>query len=320
LIHIRVGLALVGLACLSAPLALAQGEANGPPDLARRSAAELKKTLLEINAVPKHKMDAVTAEREAALRLLKSYRYLVGVPYENVVLDDELNKYADAAARICRKIGRIDHHPKNPGLPDDEYQIALKGTTSCNLFQTGGPENRVLLASVETFVADAGPNIEHLGHRRWCLNPLLRKVGFGRAGKFAALSCFDRSQEKVPDFDFVSFPCPGLMPLEYFRPTYAWNVSVNPQKYGPPQDSVKAAIYRADRKGEKDGPPLKLNFHKVDRQGYGLGNAIIFRPDPSVVALGKRYVVEITGLVRADGTAAEALRYPVELILLSRAP
>jgi hypothetical protein len=304
---------------LPRPVARGQGEGDEPPaDLARRTAAELKKTLQEINSLPKEKLDAVSAERQAALRLLKSYRYLVGVPYANVVLDDELNRYSQAAARLCQKIGRLDHHPKNPGLPEEEYQVALKGVVSSNLHWGGGPRTGNMVAGVQSFMDEPGPaNAETLGHRRWCLNPYLRKVGFGRAGQFVAMWCFDRSQEKVPDFDFVGYPCPGLMPLEFFRPSSCWSVSLNPKKYQPPPDATEARIYPADKEGTKKGPALTLNHHKVDRLGFGLGNVIIFRPAASAVAPGKRYVVEIGGLMRADGAVAEVLRFPVELIVLS---
>src|SRR6266446_3381058 len=77
-----------------------------------RSLAEIRSTLKQINAAP------AATEEEQALKRLHIYRYLAGVPYEDVVLDEEFNKYALAAARLCSAIGKLDHKPENPGLDE----------------------------------------------------------------------------------------------------------------------------------------------------------------------------------------------------------
>src|SRR5277367_4791194 len=73
---------------------------------------EIKKTIDAISRDPAPK--GADAERHAALRQLKIYRYLCGVPYENLELDPDLNQFARAGAKICDKIGRLDHKPANP--------------------------------------------------------------------------------------------------------------------------------------------------------------------------------------------------------------
>src|SRR5262249_19556527 len=133
-----------------------------------RTVGELRKTLAAIETVPADKGDAERAEREQALRRLRAYRYLAGVRYDNVVLDDNLTAYAVAAARLCAKIGRLDHMPKTPGMPEAEFKFALKGTLSCNL--AAGPPTLVHTVDMLMDDSDAG-NIARLGHRRWCLNP-----------------------------------------------------------------------------------------------------------------------------------------------------
>ena len=157
------------------------------------------------------------------------------------------------------------------------------------------------------------PNIDRLGHRRWCLNPAMQKTGFGRAGEFTAMYVIDFSRKSVPDYDFVSWPTRGPMPVEYFKSSYAWSVSVNPRRYNKPGD-VTAKVYATDEKGEKKGDALKLNYSHVDTEGFGVPNCIIFRPDKATIAAGRRYVVEIEGLTTGKDKKAAPLRYEVEFV------
>jgi uncharacterized protein YkwD len=278
-----------------------------------RTKEQIKKKLQEISTALSAKVDRAAAEREAALRRLKAYRYLCEVPYANLALDDKMNKGAAAASRICAKLGRLDHQPSNPGLPKAEYKLAYQGATRSNL----GAGYPTLKAAVDGWVDDSDPgNINRLGHRRWCLNPLMGKVGFGRTGKFTAMWAHDFSQKRVPDFAFISYPARGLMPVEFFRRTAAWSVVLHPRKYRRPDKSVKPNIYRVDRLLKKVGEPLALNHVSVDTIPFAIPNCIIFRPGKEAVAPGKRYLVEIEGLKRANGRPA-TLRYLVEFIRLN---
>jgi hypothetical protein len=282
--------------------------ADGP---APRTLDEVKKALAEIAAPPEKKPDAATAERQAALRRLKAYRYLSGVPHDDLVLDDDLNAACDAGARLCEKLGRLEHTPKNPGWPEDEFRLAYRGTSQSNL----GFGYRSLVDAMDGWMDDSDDgNIDRVGHRRWCLNPAMRKVGFGKSGQYYAMHSFDRSRKEVPDFDLVSFPGRGLMPVEYFKPHYAWSVSLNPKKYNPPPKSVTVKVYPADDKGKPDGEALELNYSNVDTVGFGIPNCIIFRPEKAAVAPGKRYVVEIEGVTLRKGGEAATVRFAVEFV------
>src|SRR5262249_4139446 len=126
---------------LAAPLLAGLGAwtGAGEPKTEDRSLAEVKRRLAEISggaaALPK-KGDRA-AERLAALRRLNAYRYLSGAPAD-AVLDDQMNREAEAAAALCQRIGRLDHNPPNPGMKEEEYKLALKGVNSCNLHQGQG--------------------------------------------------------------------------------------------------------------------------------------------------------------------------------------
>jgi hypothetical protein len=154
-----------------------------------RSEEQMTKKLLAIDP-PGQKIEGESGMREAALRRLKCYRYVCEVPYENLVLDEEMNKICQAGAELCQKIGRIDHKPPNPGIPEADYKVAFNGTSKSNLAQ-GQPN---LIRAVDSWMDDSDPsNIDRVGHRRWCISPRLGKTGFGAAGKFYAMHSLDQS-------------------------------------------------------------------------------------------------------------------------------
>jgi hypothetical protein len=228
-----------------------------------------------------------------------------------VTLDDDANAACEAGVKLCAKIGRIEHTPTNPGLPEDEFQLAYKGTSRSNLGQ-GYP---TLVEALDIWMDDSSEgNISRLGHRRWCINPTMQKTGFGRFGKFTAMYVFDRTRKEVPDYDFVSWPPSGPVPVEYFPSSAAWHVSVNPQKYNKFGDEVSAKVYAADDKGDKKGDALKLNYSGIDTAPYGIPNCVIFRPAKVAVVPGRRYVVEVEGLTSGKEKKPAPLKYTVEFI------
>jgi uncharacterized protein YkwD len=276
-----------------------------------RTADAVKKKLAEITEKPAKEPAGMAGERAAALRRLKAYRYLAGLPFDDLALDDDANAACEAAARLCAKLGRLSHNPDNPGLPEDEYKLALKGASRSNLAQ-GYP---TLSRAVDTWMddSDAG-NVALVGHRRWCLNPAMQKTGFGRSGEYTAMWVFDQTRKTIPDYDFVSWPPPGAVPVEFFKGGTAWSASVNPRKYNKPGEDVKVRVYAADDKGEKKGDPLKLKSTVVETNAFGIPNAIIFRPERLAVTAGRRYVVEIEGLTKGKDKAAAPVRYEVEFV------
>jgi hypothetical protein len=233
------------------------------------------------------------AERMAALRRLKAYRFLCGVPYENLELDPELNRYCEAGAKLCEKIGRIEHTPANPGLPEEEYQAGYKGTSHSNLHQ--GQKN--LAHSVDGYMNDSDArNIAHVGHRRWCINPSMQKTGFGRSAGFCAMWSFDKSQPVVPDYNFISYPPNGYIPIQYISRRHAWNISLHPRKFLAPDQSVKVTVYEVDPFLYRVGEPLSFNHNSVDTTGPGIPYCLIFRPENARLEDGQRYMIEVEGL------------------------
>lgn len=257
------------------------------------------------------------ARREAALRVLMNFRCLCGVPYQDLKLDWAYIAHCEAASYLLSKVGKLDHTPANPGLPEAEYRFGFEGTSKSNLSTVDSP-----IQAVRGFMDDSDPgNIQRVGHRRWCLNPAMLKTGFGFGWGYTAMWSMDHSRSEIPDYDFVAFPPRGLVPVGSFRSHYAWSLSLNPQKYQTPEATrVKVEIRPAKLslkppRLEKAPAVLPIDYFHVDTGGYGIPNCIIFRPAGFKVVPGTAYWVEITGLETLRGQKTN-LGYLVAFIAL----
>ena len=279
-------------------------------ELYPRRASEIKATL-EILAPERSSPLNVP---NAYIQRLKQFRYICGVPYEDLQWDAQQADLAQHAALICSKLGHLTHSPGHPpGMSDSEYDLCKKGAGQSNLFM--GITQPV--ACVDGWMNDSDPsNIGRVGHRRWCLNPAMQKSGFGTEGKFAAMYAFDTSRKQVPDWDFVAYPARGYMPVEFFGERHAWSVSLNMAKFVTPgRSKPEVALKAANDKLAPEGEPLKLDFFVVESGGFGSGPAIIFRPKTLTLKHDARYIVEITGLKAKKGDDAP-LRYLVHFVSL----
>lgn len=203
-----------------------------------------------------------STKHEGARRRLQQYRYIVEIPYKDIVLDNQLNDYGDWGAKILAQIGSLTHHPKNSvGWPEADFKKAYIGCSKANLSM-----NTDYALSVDAYMFDSDPsNIDRLGHRRWCINPSMLKVGFGAAaggkGKFfGSMMAHDTSGKgRVPDWDLICYPARGYMPVTLFplqagiggkawmRGAYAWSVTVNTRKFQTPsKDAIKVTVRRMD--------------------------------------------------------------------------
>jgi hypothetical protein len=282
-----------------------------------RSREEQAKRLEEIDPAEKAAVPErgdLRARREAALRRLRAYRYLVGVP-DDVRLDDGLNAKCQSAAELLAKLGSLTHDPPNIGLPEGQYAAAREAAAKSNLHcDFGGRAD--LAASVDYYIDDSAPhNIGRLGHRRWCLNPSMASTGFGLVGGFAAMWAFDRGRETTaapagPDFDLVAYPPAGPVPMSHFGERTAWSISLNPARYRVTDRRPEVTLRRLDDDFAPVGGPVELDTLKLDTRRMGVPLCLIFRPAEGVKA-GERYLVSVDGLTTADGKPAP-LRYVVE--------
>lgn len=312
-------------------LAAAVSAAPSPEATAKRSKAEIERTVKAIEATARSSAPTgVRAEPAKApqgavsltvspselskargeLARLNAYRYLAGLNYD-VQLKDEWNLTCKYAAHLCNVIGGIDHTPPKPaGMDEATYRRGYEGTSHSNLFWTSGSDG--LTGSVDGYMDDSDPgNVSRVGHRRWCLNPAMRQTGFGVVKGSSAMWSMDGAGKDSPGA-IICFPSAGFHPIEYYKQDTAWSVSLDPDRYQARSPQVKvyalksgASRFPADVSGLAE---VGLRDVRVDTSGIGVNQCLIFRPQVKAVR-GARFGVVITGV---DGLPGGRLAYTVE--------
>lgn len=275
-----------------------------------RSVEAITETLRDIENLPEQEGYPKGDLRVKALRRLQQFRYLCNLPFEGMLLDSKMNELCEYGAKLCKAIGRLDHTPANPGLPDAEYKKGYEGTSHSNL--SVGPG---MPGSVDSYMDDSDPsNVGRVGHRRWCLNPRMLKTGFGAALPYTAMWSMDNSRSKVPPIDYVSYPAAGYMPREYFRNNTAWSITSASGKFAArSKGKVKISVRALDEWYAPVGLPLQLTDVNVDMGGYGGSPCLIFRPKAAQNTAGSKYWTEIS----VDGDETPEIRFLVEFVSVS---
>ena len=257
---------------------------DGEPQTGRlypRTRKEIQDGIREIEKRPKPK--TLSKEVHEATNKLNIYRFLCGVP-AIVEGDPEFSKNAEDAALACKQNGGLSH-------------AIGHSTDKCNLSTIGN-----VVGCVSQFMEDGGANNRDArGHRAWCLNARMGKVGFGSGGdSYSAMWCMDGSGKAIRDT--WSYPGKGLFPLEYMHGN-AWSL------YGAGQpssvDKLKVEVFRLSKRPEHSLPSsgdIPGREIKVNHVSLGM-NAINFEPEEP----NKRgiYWVRINGGGVRDGYLVE---------------
>jgi hypothetical protein len=227
---------------------------EGEPEAGRlypRTKDEIRAGIREIGK--QERPDGVSKEVHEATIQLNIYRFLCGVPHE-VVADPEFSEKAEDAALACKKHGGLSHSIGN-------------STDKCNLSTIGN-----VRASVAQYIEDSGANNRDArGHREWCLNPPMGKVGFGSGGdSYSAMWCMDGSGKSIRGI--WTYPGRGLFPLEYMHGN-AWSL----YGAGKPDSAskLKVEVFRLSKRPEKplpshgeiQGRPIKVNHVSLGMGG-----------------------------------------------------
>ncbi|MFB9277466.1 CAP domain-containing protein [Cohnella cellulosilytica] len=255
------------------------------------------------------------------------YRFVSGLPYDLTATTD-LNAQAQYGAVLLAAEDDFSHEPAKPwDMPQAFYKRGLESASSSNLYAYYGGEDHIAALSIDAYMEDSDTsNLAEVGHRRWILNPPLKRIGLGQAASeegwiYSVMQVVDESRAKVPDFNYVAYPANGAFPLEIFGPDYAWSVSLNEEKFQAPEGKkvTVTVVRQRDRKtwtlNSKYGKVAeKGNYFTVEPSGYGSGAAIIFRPGGILkYEDGDRYQVTIQGLRSQTGTA-RTLSYAVDFV------
>jgi hypothetical protein len=142
----------------------------------------------------------------------------------------------------------------------------------------------------------------------------MQKLGLGRSGDYCAMWAFDSSGTPAADYDLISFPPPGYVPIDFFGAKYAWSITLNPAKYCMPKlDEVVVQLFPIEQGNADRAHAIEIENLAVDTQGFGVNNCIIFQPKAIQVGTGKSYLLEIRGLQTRDGQPA-SVTFPVHFI------
>lgn len=258
-----------------------------------------------------------------AANMMNFMRCLAGLP-DDVELDDTLCSQAQHGAVLLAATNKMSHTPSRPADMDEEfYKLGYKSTTSSNIFWASGYQiNTLLNRSITSYMSDSdASNIDRVGHRRWILNPQMKKTGFGLANGFSTMQAFDRSRTEKVNYDYVAWPGIESFPKDFFSSKDAWSISLNPEKYDNKKISnIKVSLTRkSDNKiWDFDNKNTDKNgkFFNVETSGYGIPFCVIFRPEGiERYNDGDGFSVKVTGLYDKTGAQKE-IEYSVEFFKL----
>nr|WP_237179022.1 S-layer homology domain-containing protein [Paenibacillus sp. MMS18-CY102] len=244
-------------------------------------------------------------------------RYLAGLP-NDLTADWTLEQQQQTAALVNAVNNQLTHYPSKPAdMEQAIFELGQAGTSSSNLFK-GSP---TFYDNVLGYMSDSDPsNIGRVGHRRWILNPAMKKTMFGMvyasgsadySPPYASMYAFNRDRDNSEfSYDYIAWPSAGYFPEEVFAPADAWSVSLNPSRY----DKAKTSSIRVQLTRERDGKSWTLDqadrnangeFFNVETSGFGVPFAVIFRPD----GIGKfgsddTFRVHISGVYTLGGQEA----------------
>ena len=247
------------------------------------------------------------------LNAINYARFLAGLP-DDVALDPS---YVDRAQHgsVLLAVGQFAHSQPKPADMDQEFYDVANAATSSSNIGWGYPT----LAGFNDGCMDDSDssNIDRVGHRRWLLNPPLRKTGMGYANARTDTFVFDWSRAAAVGYDTIKWPCAGPFPVEMLSAGTAWSITLNPDRYDWTSGGHTVTMRRV-----RDGRTWTLSaadtdksgdYFRFDTGGYGVANCFIFRPDPASVGayrVGDSYQITLSGgIFRSDGVTPAKVSY-----------
>jgi uncharacterized protein YkwD len=199
----------------------------------------------------------------ALLRRVNYFRAMAGASGD-LLLDDERNAKAQAAALMMVANNRADHDPQPFWVCYSEAGVEASGKS--NLFYLGS-ESPSVSNIVDGFIRDAGSGNSSAGHRRWILYPRQRVIGSG-----TAVTAQDSANALWVIGDFASgplvqtaWPPAGYVPYQLVFERWSFSY---------PEADFSAATVTMDR-----GPEFPVDV-TVEPVANGFGdNSIVWVPD-----------------------------------------
>ena len=269
-------------------------EASTPPyDLKYHTKEEIVEKAKELNidinhidtfdeepvfVAPNYNPGSLSQEsKDMSLNTLNLCRYIAGIP-DDVTIDSSYEELTQAGSLVNAANDELTHYPDKPeSMSQDLYDIGRTGTSRSNLFwssaDSGGPES-IIFGYMDD--SDAG-NIQVVGHRRWILNPSMKKTAFGHVGNYLSMYAFDRSREEEFVGDYVAWPAQEH-PIELFE-GQVFSFSLNSRYY----DAVDINTLKVTVTSETQGKTWTLTNGSsegslyADNNYYGMNRCVIFK-------------------------------------------
>ena len=215
------------------------------------------------------------AAQKRVLAVVNQVRGMTGL--KPVGLSAGYSATAQQAALIQHYQGGLKHFP--PKSAQCYSKKGAKGSSSSNL-AWGSSNAKVVIQ----YMADAGSTNTAVGHRRWILNPLTRKIGVGQVGIHNVLHVVGSQSDRNPVPRYVSWPSAGYFPKE-LEPGGRWSFSTFRTDLS--LEGAKVGVTAG-------GKAIALKQLK-QKLGYGDQSAVVW-DFAQRVASGKTYTVTITGM------------------------
>lgn len=247
-------------------------------------------------------------------------RYLAGLP-DDVEADWSIEQQQQTGALVNAVNQVMSHYPQKPaGMNDVMHQLGYDANRSSNLYY-GSP---TFYDNVLGYMSDSDSNnIDRVGHRRWILNPQMKKTMFGMVFsrsssdssslgvRHATMYAFDK-QRPAEDvsYNYISWPPAGYTPMEVFAASDAWSVSINPNLYDRTKtEDITVTLTRdSDQKSwsfNHNDRDVRGKFFNVETSYFGIPFSIIFRPDAlEAMKNDEAFHVSINGLYTKTGLPA----------------
>lgn len=256
---------------------------------------------------------------EDGLNAANFVRFLAGLP-DDLEADWSLEQQEQSAALLSAVNRVLSHTQKKPaGMEQSMFDIGNAGAGGSNLIKG----SLTFYNHVLGYMSDSDEsNIDRVGHRRWILNPLMRKTMFGMvysapdangsAYPYGTMYAFntDRDPAEV-DYDYVAWPSAGWFPQELFAVRDAWSISLNADQYDNTRTSDIQVTLTRERDGRKwqfdsNDKDVSGHYFNVETSEYGIPFAIIFRPEGIGAFSGNdTFKVAISGLYDTSGQATQ---------------
>ena len=273
---------------------------------------------------------AGTVRREVLVEALNELNYirsLIGVP--SVVLNDDYNNRAQHGAVLLDTINTLSHTPDKPrDMSESFYKLAYDATSHGNLSMGQKFINGVMsgnmspVKAVKDCMDDSdSSNISRVGHRRWLMNPRMKKVGFGvstRRGyavtyvieEFPGSSSRVLNQQEYQQYlqwkkwpvskEYITWPASST-PVEYFNKSTAWSITPNSDIFEKFSSVNVKLTRRRDGKTWNFGRNGNNGYFSIADSTVAYDQCIIFRPNNIGYQAGDSFTVEVSGLSRKNG-------------------